>query len=112
MPTWIRYLQPSVGTDVLLSYRKVEADVDIPQDAYRIEPPAGYPVRWLSCEQHEILPFEPGSPAPVVGPRVTRPPGPTPAVGSDRGHGDQNVPSANQEEEEPAPVAPAREVKP
>ncbi len=126
MPTWIRYLQPPVGTDVLLLYRKVEADVDIPQDAYRIEPPAGYPVRWLSCQQRETVPFESAAPPHAVGPRASKPqpparavgpqsastPRPVPATDPDKGRGNQNASPAEPKQAVPGPVAPARKVKP
>ncbi len=74
MPTWIRYVQPAAGTDVLLRYRKVEADVVIPQDAYRIDPPAGYPVRWLDCRDSARLPFEKSLEGSVGSKRNGRPP--------------------------------------
>ena len=73
MPTWIRYIQKGVGTDVLLRYKKVEADVEIPEDAYRIEAPEGYPVRWLDCRERRDLPFEGGAGSPSDGAKGPEP---------------------------------------
>ncbi len=64
LPQWVRYLQKHPRTDLLLRFKKVEVDVEIPEDAYRLSVPEGWPLRILECRDEDQVAFEPvGNPA-------------------------------------------------
>jgi hypothetical protein len=49
-PDVIKLQQPARGSDVIIRYQKLELDVEIPDEAFRLAAPAGLPERVLDCE--------------------------------------------------------------
>ncbi|MDX9999726.1 MAG: DUF4292 domain-containing protein [Polyangia bacterium] len=50
VPEVVKFEQPSRKSDVIIRYQKVELDVEIPSDAYRLSPPAGLPEQEMDCD--------------------------------------------------------------
>lgn len=49
IPRVIRFKQPQRKADLIIRYDKLEVDVQIPKEAYRLKAPAGLPERILDC---------------------------------------------------------------
>jgi hypothetical protein len=50
VPEVIKFTQPARKSDVIIRYQKVELDVEIPEDAFRLSAPAGLPEQELDCD--------------------------------------------------------------
>ncbi len=53
------YKHPQKKADVIIRFLSQSLNVDIPEEAFELEPPHGLEKRWLECEDLPGLPFEP-----------------------------------------------------
>lgn len=62
VPRWIHFVHKKKKADVLMRFISQKVNVEIPQDAFRLEPPSDLPQRWLQCNATGKLPFLPVAP--------------------------------------------------
>ena len=55
---WTHYLQPKKKADVMMRFISQKLNVEIPEEAFSIDPPRGLETHWLECPDIEGLPFE------------------------------------------------------
>jgi outer membrane lipoprotein-sorting protein len=61
MPRWIHFVHKKKKADVLMRFISQKLNVEIPAQAFQLDPPANLPQRWLRCEDRGQLPFLPVS---------------------------------------------------
>ena len=59
---WIHYVHPRRKADLLMRFKSQKLNVEIPEDAFSLNPPQGLKRRWLECPPLPRLPFESLSP--------------------------------------------------